>query len=150
GQQLLRRAPVVGEVAVAPPGRRYARGVVEVIVPQRVQAESSFFDGIELFRALRLVLADQNDPARRGLGTRPRGDLRGDVRSRGIEEALDRIETQSVEVKLPDPVRGVFDDELANGPAHRAIEVDRLAPFVAITIREVVRTEVRQIVSIGA
>ncbi len=46
GEQLLRRAPIIREVSVPAVRRRDARAVVEVIVPQRIEPESTRLDGV--------------------------------------------------------------------------------------------------------
>src|SRR6187399_1140829 len=53
GEQLLRGAPIVPEIAVALPARRNTRAVVEIIVPHRVEPEAAGVEGMKLFGALR-------------------------------------------------------------------------------------------------
>jgi hypothetical protein len=77
-------------------------------------------------------------------------DLVHDVSRRGVVDRLGGIETQPVDVELVDPVRGVRQEELADGAGVVAVEVDGLAPLVRVAIREVVRRVRLEIVAVRA
>ena len=135
--QLLRRAPVVVVVGFAPAGQGDVRGMMEVVVPERVEAVAAIVQlGRGKARLLRFVLGDEKDfpvhPRRPGLA----GDPGNDVIGGGVEQRLGRIEAQAVEVELGDPVGGVFCDVVANRPAALAVEVRRVAPLVLVAVGE--------------
>ena len=59
--------------------------------------------------------------------------------ARVVEDLLRGVESEAVEVELVDPVAGVGDEELADGPGVRAVEIDRVAPLALVAVGEVVR-----------
>ena len=65
-EKLLRRPAVIGEVRLAPAGRRDVCGVMKVVVPQHVETEAAAFALAKETRLLRFVLADHDDPAAAG------------------------------------------------------------------------------------
>ena len=67
-----------------------------------------------------------------------------------VEDLLRGVEAETVEMKFVDPVAGIGDDELAHRRGIRAVEVDRLAPFVFVSIGEVVVGELREVVAVRA
>ncbi len=73
-----------------------------------------------------------------------------DVRMGAVENALRRVEAQPVAMKLADPVLRVADEVFAHGTATLAIEIDRLAPLVRVTIGEVVAAEAGKVVAVRA
>jgi len=52
-------------------------------------------------------------------------DRRKDMVPRLVEDLLRRVEAQSVEVVLVDPVTGIGEEELAHGPRVGGVEIDR-------------------------
>ncbi len=70
--QLLRRAEVVGVVGLVAAGQRHQRRVVEVVVPERVEAVAALRGRAHQLRLLRLVLGDDRSSAR----PRPRAPRR--------------------------------------------------------------------------
>ena len=91
--------------------------VVEIIVPERVEAMAAALRGAHQPRVLRFVLADEHDvAAMRRLPRRPH-DGGDHVLVRGVEDGLRRVKAQAVEVELVDPIGGVGDEELADAGA---------------------------------
>ena len=88
-QDLLRGAAVVRVVGLVVAGQRDARAVVEVVVPQRVQAVAAGLGRAHHPRLLRLVLGDQQaaaahpPPTARAARSRPPGDRARRRRSAG-------------------------------------------------------------------
>ena len=143
--EFLRRAEVVGVVRLAPAGERDHGRVMKVVVPQRVEAEAAARRRTAAAsHVLRLVLRDQKNRSIAGRRrARPSRHLGQHMRRRGVEDLLRRIEAQTVEMKLVDPVRGVRDHELAHG-RRVVVEVDRLAPFVLVAGGEIGGGELRR------
>jgi len=106
------------QVAVDEAGRRDARGVVEVVVPQRVDAAVA-----QKACVLRLVLADDDEPALTGGFARAPGELGDDVLRRVVGDRLDRVEPEAIHVVLGDPVGRVAGDEVANLAAREVVTV---------------------------
>src|SRR6185437_2354725 len=106
-QQLLRGAAVAVEVGLVAAGGGDPSAVVEVVVPERVEAVPAGAARTGELRFLRLVLADDDRGAPAGAGTSRRRQLGDDVRRRAVGDGLRGIETQTVEVELFDPVAGV-------------------------------------------
>src|SRR5262249_31151632 len=63
GEELLRRPAVVAVIGLVAPGQGDAGGVVEVVVPQPVQAVAALLKRANQSALLRLVLGDQEDRA---------------------------------------------------------------------------------------
>ena len=69
--------------------------------------------------------------------------------SRRIDDGVDRIEAKGINVEVGNPLQGIFDEIAANLVAHATVEIDGFAPRRPVQIREI-RTEVRQVISLGA
>lgn len=90
---------------------------------------------------LRLIFAHEVDlPLSRCCPSLPRDD-RDDVFVARIKQGLRGVDTQSIKVEFVDPVGGILRDIFANATAVRTVEVDRLAPFVRVTLCEIVGRE---------
>jgi hypothetical protein len=139
-QHFLCAARVVDEIAVATTREGDAHRVMEVVVPHPVQAESALVGRQQMLAALRFVLGDEDDVARRRFPTFGH-ELRQDVRLAVIEDRLRRIEPEAVEPKLAQPVLGVVDDEIARARTVFAVEVECIAPIGAMRAAEVMRAE---------
>src|ERR1700719_2017555 len=61
------------------------------------------------------------------------------VRPRIISNSVHRVETQSIEVVLLEPVQRVVNEEIAHCPGARTVKVDRLSPRSAVTVGEELR-----------
>ena len=151
GDQLLGRAAVVGVVGLVPPGEGDEGGVVEVVVPERVETVAAGLAGADEPCVLRLVLGDDVEaPAGGGRGRADAlVDLGENVAVRPVEDLLRRVEPQPVHVELLDPVGRVLDEELARGSGVGAVEVDRLAPLVLVAVGVVVARERSGVVPVG-
>ena len=114
--QLLGRPGVVAVVGLGAAGERDRGGVVEVVVPQRVEAVAAGRHRADEPHVLRLVLGDQEN--RSATGARPRAarDRRQHVLGRVVVDVLRGVQPEPVEVELVDPVAGVRDEELADRP----------------------------------
>jgi hypothetical protein len=99
--------------------------------------------------ALRLVLGDEEHIAGACRRARTLDQLGDDVGRARIEDALRRIQAESIEVELTQPVIGVADHEIARTIGVLAIEVERLTPLRSMALAEVVRTEALQVVAVG-
>ena len=121
---------------------------MEVVVPHRVEAEAAPLGRQQLLRMLRLVLGDHDDRARLRGFARSARELREDVRSAVVEDRLRRVEAQSVQVELADPVARVAENEIARALRVLAVEVQRFAPFGVVARAEVVRAEALQVVAV--
>ena len=110
---------------------------MEIVVPQRIEAEAPLRRRPHQPGVLRFVLRDDDRPAAARLLAHAIADRRHHVTWRRIEDLLRGIEPQPVEVKLVDPVSGVGDEELAHRTGVGAVEIDGVAPFVLVTVGEV-------------
>ena len=102
--ELLGAAQVVVVVSFATPAQRDARGVMQVVVPERVAAEAALRYRLREARFLRFVLgADEHAPAlpapRR---TRSLGDVGDHVPGRVVDDALGGVEPQPIKAKFID------------------------------------------------
>ena len=111
--ELLRATGVVAEVPVARAGQGDLRGVMEVVVPHRVETEAAALGRQQLLRVLRLVLGDHDDRARLRRFACDLGELLENVRLAVVEDRLRRVQAQAVEVKLAQPIARVAQNEIA-------------------------------------
>ena len=149
GDELLRRATVVRVVRFPTAGGGDQRGVVEVIRPHAVETETLGF-GPHKPRILRFVFGDDDDGLATGRRSRRVGDLLQEIGLGVIVNVVRRVEPQSVEVILHNPVPRVADHELTDRGRVLAVEVDGLAPVGAMSLADVPVGELRQVVPVGA
>ena len=124
--------------------------MVEVVVPERVEAVAPLGEWTHQPRLLRLVLGDDdNRPPPRRL-PRANADRRHDVLAGEIVNRLCRVQPQAVEMELVDPVGRVGDEELTHRSGVGAVEVDRIAPLVGVAIGEVGLRKLAQVIAVGA
>ena len=110
--------------------------MVEVVVPERVEAVAVLGRRACQARLLRFVLGDKQDPPAPGSSPRLAGDPGNDVIRGGVEQRLGRVEAETVEAELGDPVGGVLGDVVADRRATLAVEVQRVAPLVLVAVGE--------------
>ena len=128
GDELLRRAEIVRVVRLAPARQRHHRGVMKVVVPERVEAATTALDGMKERRVLRLVLTDNPRAPLSGALANRLGDLGEDMRPARILDGLGGVQPQPIEVKFLDPVAGVGQHVVAHAGRARPVEVDAPAP----------------------
>ena len=134
GNEFLRAAGVVEEVAVAAAGERDFRGVMEVVVPHGIEPEAACSRADR-----RCSLACGSFSAittmflRRGRFRAARDELGDDVAAAVVEDGLRGVEPEAVEMKVANPVQRVPDHEIARAVRVRVVEVQRLAPVGAVT-----------------
>ena len=145
--QFLRLAARVAVVRLGVAGERDHRAVVEIVVPDGVEAAAAVGDRPHEPRVLRFALRDHDDRAITRRAPRARADLRDDGRRRAIEDLLRRVEAEAIEVKLRDPVLRVREKEFPHRTRVGAVEVDRVAPLVLVAIGEVGGRERAQVIA---
>src|SRR5665213_2822894 len=137
GDELARAAVIVAVIGFAAPGDGNHRGVVEIVVPQRVEAIPAGLGRAHHSGVLRLVFGgDEGFAAACGSPHLPL-DRRQDVIARRIENLLGRVEPQPAQMIFVDPIAGIGDEELAHREPIRSFEIERLAPLVGVAIGEI-------------
>ena len=120
--ELLRRPEIVGVVGLASPREGDAGRVMEVVVPDGVQAISGFARRPQQCDVLGFVLGDDPRVPRRGGGADVIAHVGQDVTRRPIANRLRGIKAQAIQMEFADPVAGVGSNELpapARTLAHR-------------------------------
>ena len=117
------------------------RGMVQIVVPDAVEAEAAGLRRPDEIGVLRLVLRDEDDAARsrRLAGRAPEGG--DDVILAVVVDVLRRVEAQTVEAIFVDPVGGVGDGEVTHADAVGAVVVERLAPVGRVPVGEIIGGE---------
>jgi hypothetical protein len=146
---LLRSADVVSIIGLAAPRERDARGVVQVVVPERVEPTATLFEAAYQPRFLWLVFGDQNDVTRRRFLSRVLPYRDENVFRRVVVNVLRRIQAKTVQVKFVDPVARVRDVVVAHGSGVLAVEVDALAPVRPVLLRKIKRRKPGEVISRG-
>jgi hypothetical protein len=116
---------IVRIVAALLPGGEQVHGVVEIIVPlggagpRRSQAAG----------LVAVVLQHQVDlpPPPRPVAHRRRQFLQ-EVRPAVVQDGVDRVQAQTVQMELLQPVERVVDEEVPHGPGSGPVEVDHRTP----------------------
>src|SRR5436190_1336150 len=119
-------------------GKRNGGTMMEIIVPQCVQPVATFITVANELCLLRFVFGNKESRATAGRVTDAACNRRQNVILGSIKNLLRGVEAQTVEMKLVYPVTGVRDEELADWTAVVSIEIDGLAPFVNVTIGEII------------
>src|ERR1700730_3930897 len=150
GNELTRPTAVIRVIGFVMPGQRYHGAVMEVVVPQGVEPVTAVLGRARQLGVLRLVLGNEKVASaapRRSHLPRDSGD---NMIFRSIENCLRRVEPQPVEMILVDPIARIGDEEFARRPGIGTVEIDRLTPFVVVTIGEIGLGERFEIVSVRA
>ncbi len=114
------------------------QGVVQVAAPLRVHAQAAGRARRDHARVVQVALGDQVQRAPGpGRCRRDRvGELRQEVRRRGVGDLVDGVEPQRVDVEVLQPAQGAPDQEGAHAVAAGAVHVDRGAPRRAVALGE--------------
>jgi hypothetical protein len=78
----------------------------------------------------------------------PTHECRDDVIVGRVEDLLRGVEPEAIDVVFADPVFGAGEHQLAQRPRTRAVEIERVAPFVVVPVGEIVLCEARQVVAV--
>src|SRR5687768_7874084 len=107
---------IVLVVAAAVTGEDDAQGMVEVVIPLGVEAESSELTRTNDAGIIEGALGDAIDPPVELLGARPerQAQFLKEGLSRVIEDGMDGVKAQRVDLELRDPEQGVVDEEASN------------------------------------
>src|SRR5271154_567529 len=124
--------------------------VMEVVIPQRVEPVSAPLGWAHQLCVLRLVLSDNKSDSAAPCRAHPPDNGGHDMIVRSIENCLRRVEPQSVEMILVDPITRIGDEELAHRARIGTVEIDRFTPVVFVTVSEISRGEQFEIVSVRA
>src|SRR5712691_11091904 len=122
--------------------------MVEVVVPKTVEAVASLTWRAHQSGLLRFVFRHEKKRAFPSGLSRRFPDRAQNVFLRSIENALRRIETKTIEMKLLDPIASVGDEKLAHRSGVWPIEIERVAPLVFVTIGKIVVGENPQIIPV--
>ena len=141
---------MIGVISLGMAGESDEGAVMEIIVPERVHAVAAFFLGLHKLRVLRFVFVDEIERSVRRGGAGTAGDLGENVILRCIDDGLRGVEAKAVEVEFGDPVDGIGNEELADGGAVVAVEVNCFAPIGGVLAIEESIVELIEIISIGA
>src|SRR5208337_2827309 len=112
----------------------HAGTVVKIVVPDTIEPVAPLIMGSKQPRVLRLVLGDKQDASLSARGAGVAADLCQDVLGRAIVDRVGRVEPQTVEMVLRNPVPGVGDEVLADRSTVGAIEVQRISPIIAAAL----------------
>src|SRR5207302_672085 len=104
-------------------GSRGVQNMMEVVVPLRRVKPA-----VQQARVILLILEHEMNVAVIEGGTNALRQFLEDVIRTIVHDGVHRIQTQSIEMKLPNPVERVVNEEFAYKLAARAIEVDPGSP----------------------
>ena len=121
----------VAIIGLGMPGEGDPGAVMEVVVPHAVEAVAALLRGSDQADVLLLVLRYDEDGPRPGGGAGLPVDGNEDMFLRVVVDRVGRVQPQAVEVVFRDPVARVDREILADRPALRSIEVDRVTPVIA-------------------
>jgi hypothetical protein len=115
------------------------KGVMEVVVPLRVQAVTSEFPRTDYLGVVEGTFGDDIDtsPESLCLLVHSRGQFFQKGIGRKIQDGVDGIDSEGINVKLRDPIKGIFDKKTADLIAVWPIEVDGETPGGFVTVGEI-------------
>ena len=122
---------------------------MEIVIPQAIQAVAALLRRLHQFHFLRFVFGDENHLARSGTFASFAGHGAQDVIFGAVVDVLRRIQPETIQMELVDPVTGIRDAELADRAGIVAVEVDGRAP-VGGFLAEELRCEFAEVVAVGA
>ena len=144
-------AAEIGVVPASLPGERHVHRVVKVVGPVPVEPEASNLARPHPPGIVAFDLGDDHGPAagNRSLAVHGRTDLLGQVHRAQVHDPVGRVEPETVEVELVDPVHRVVHQIAADLVAVGPVEVEPLAPGGAVAVAEV-GAELAEVVPLGA
>ncbi len=148
GNEFLRTAGVVVEVALARAGQCYPRRMMEVVVPHAIQIKPALIQRKELLAALALIFGHHEDFPRAGRPTCMANEIGDDMHRTAVIDRLDCVQSQAVQMKLVDPIACVGDNQVARSLAILAIKIPRLTPL-RMPIAEITGAEAFQVIAVG-
>ena len=111
---------------------------MKVVVIERVESKSAAILGLQKTHVLRFVFSRQHD--RPALAVRCASRLMAQDMFGGIvQDRLRGVGAQAVEMELVDPVTSIGDEKISHRSRIGVVEVDRLAPFIAMSVAGVGR-----------
>src|ERR1700733_4378914 len=148
-QPIERAIDIVGIVTVLFAGYDHMQSVVDVIIPLRVVcARLAPLRPTKITRLVAIILEDQMNLSKWPDGAANRfGQFRENVRSGVVQDGVHRVQAQTIEMILGQPIQGVVDEEIPDRPASGAIEIEGIAPRGVMTIAEKLRRIKPEIVS---
>src|SRR5262249_1504585 len=142
--KFLRSPPVVTVIGCTAPGKCYHSTVVEVIVPEHVEAMPALLRWADQFRMLWFVLGHEEGGATMSRVRHPAGYGCENMVCRGVVDVLGSVQAQAVEVKFLDPVAGIGKKKLAYRPGMLVCIVNGLTPVRGVAIRKIFWGKLRQ------
>ncbi len=129
-------------------GQKYTQGMVEIVIPDRVESPAAHFRRAHHAGIVAIVLRDQVNVPPEFLRLRMNGCaqllekcLRG-----GINNRVDGIEPKRIDVVIVHPLQRVLDEIAPHIVAICIGKINRLSPRRFVKVREI-RTEIRQVIS---
>src|SRR5882757_1774530 len=121
---------------------------MKIIAPLRVHSEAARIGRAHGSRVVQIAFGNQLEFASKA--RRKCCNIIGKLRQKrdgaGVENSMNGVQTECIDVKVLEPIKGVLYEELAHFIAFRAVKIQRCAPRSAVMIRKV-RAEVGEIVS---
>src|ERR1035438_10641403 len=115
--------------------------MVDIVIPLRVvRLNSAGFHSLKVMGLVVVVFQNQvNMPIGLYETSHCIGKFRQDMRSRVVDDRVNRVQPESVELILRQPIHSVLDEEVADGSTLMPIEVDGVAPGSLVPDRKSTR-----------
>src|SRR6266478_3240199 len=123
---------------------------MEIVVPHSVEIIATFTARSNQFGFLALIFCEQKNRTRTSRFARGAANSPDDVFIRVVKDALRRVEAESIEMKLLDPVASISDEKFADRSCVWSIEIDRVSPIVFLLASQVIVGINAEIISIRA
>ena len=120
----------VDVVGLALTGHESVEGVVDVVVPLRIEPEPALGARRDDGRVVQIRLGDEQQRAPQVFGKEldPFGQFAQNVVRGVVAQRMDGVEAQRVEVELAEPHLCVLEDVLTYGAGRRPVQVDQVPP----------------------
>jgi hypothetical protein len=127
----------------------HAHLVMEVVGPHTVEPPATVLGGLHQLREVAMIFGDKDHRAP-GMGPHRCRELLEEVTRTLILKRVRGIETEAIEMVLPQPLERVRHEEVAHFCAVRAVEVYTVAPWTVVPVCKVVRAERVRVGAVGA
>src|SRR5580765_3926366 len=123
-------------------------GMMKIVAPLRGHAQSAFATRTQYSRVVQVTLGDQRNDSAASVSEsvdfiRQFSEKRNRAR---IKDSVNGVEPQHINMKILQPVESVFDEEVANVVAVRAIKVQGRSPGRLVIFRKI-RTILAEIIA---
>jgi hypothetical protein len=126
-------------ISISFSGEKRMKAVVQIVIPLGIQSIASFLGRIDDPDVVKIAFGDHPNRTTQFLYLLVNGfpDFVQDVLGTKIEDAMDGVDSKTIDMIFRHPVKGIINDEVSDLIALRTIEVDRRTPWGLIAVGKI-------------